>query len=142
MVKGSAAKPLLNWLDEQGYATPKAAIPVVDSHIAKGDVFVAIKLSNGEGVNQIKPIVLQMHDAEPCVPLRLTSIAAAEDMTVVVTIAGPGRAIPKNHLHVRINPMRLNLFKGANNYPQVLSAAIDEAAGRAFVTEYAQPGSP
>ena len=139
VVKGNAAKPLQDWLNKQGYATPKTATAIIESHIEKGDVFVAIKLSNGEGVNQIKPIVLEMHDADPCVPLRLTSIAASEDMTVVVTIAGPGRAIPKNFMHVRINPLRLNLFDGGKNYPQVLSAAIDEAAGHAFVTEYARP---
>ena len=62
---------------------------------------------------------------------------------IEATLAGPGRALPKNHMHVRLNPMRLNLNKldkapsRPNNYDQLLSAAIDEASGRAFVTEYA-----
>lgn len=141
VVKSDKAQPLMDWLDARGYAVPKSALPIVDSHVAKGDVFVAIKLSNGNGINLIRPVVLTMDDAEPCVPLRLTSIAAQDDMTVSVTVAGPGRAVPKNYLHVQINPLRLNLFAGANNYPNAVSAAIDEAAGRAFVTEYSQTGA-
>lgn len=131
---------LLDWLNKNGYDTPQKALPIIKSHLEKGDLFVAVKLQNNAGVNEIKPIVLEMDGAEACVPLRLTSIAAADDMSVIVTLAGPGRAVPKNHMHVEINPLKLNWFQNGNNYAQVMSAAIDEAAGRAFVTEYAGPG--
>jgi MYXO-CTERM domain-containing protein len=134
------SQALLDWLNDHGYDTPQKALPIIESHLAKGDVFVAVKLQNNAGVNEIKPIVLEMDDADACVPLRLTSIAASEDMSVIVTLAGPGRAVPKNHMHVEVNPLKLNWFQNGNNYAQVLSAAIDEAAGRAFATEYAGPG--
>ena len=55
----------------------------------------------------------------------------------MVTLAGEGRAIPKNHMEVEPNLARVNWFANANNYQQVVSEAIDEAAGRAFVTEFA-----
>ncbi len=132
--------PLYDWLNTRGYKTPAAAKPILEAHIKKGDVFVAIKLSNGKGVEMVRPIALEMTDAEPCVPLRLTSIAAASEMTVSVTVAGPGRTVPKNTLHVVPNWARLNWFTAASNYPQVVSAAIDEAGGNAFSTEFA--GSP
>lgn len=141
VVKAKTAQPLLDWLNKQGYKTPATALKVLESHVAKGDVFVAIKLSNGAGVNLIRPIVLEMHEAEPCVPLRLTSVAASDNMNVVVTLAGPGRAIPKNMLHVRLNPARVNWLGGGSNVPALIAEAIDEAAGRAFVTESAQPGA-
>ncbi len=92
-------------------------------------------------MNLIRPVVLEMQDADPCVPLRLTSIAASEELSVVVTLAGPGRAVPMNHLAVEVNSTRINWFGQANNYQQLVAAAIDEAAGRAFVTESAQPGT-
>ncbi|MBI5611126.1 MAG: DUF2330 domain-containing protein [Deltaproteobacteria bacterium] len=72
-------------------------------------------------------------------PLRLTSIAAVQDTSVVVFLAGPARALPKNTLHVAPNPVRLNWLGGASNYQQVLSAAIDEAGGHAFATEFSGP---
>jgi len=136
VLASSDSKALLKWLNDNGYNTPKKALPIIESHLKKGDVFVGVKLQSGAGANMIRPIVLEMEGAEACVPLRLTSIAASDDMSVVTTIAGPGRAIPKNMMHVKVNPMKLNWFSGGNNYQSVLSEAIDEAAGHAFVTEF------
>ncbi len=137
IIQGKTADDVQNWLTTNGFDTPAKAKSVLGEHVAKGDVFVAVKLATGKGVDQIKPIALEMDDAEPCVPLKLTSIAAENDTTIQVYVAGPGRAIPKNHLHVRINPVRLDLLHGAKNYEQVVAAAIDEASGRAFITEFA-----
>ena len=133
------AKPLLKWLNDNGYATPDAALPIINSHLAKGDIFIAFKLLSGKGIEEIKPVVLKMHDSDPCVPLRLTAIAAAEEMNVIVYLLGKGRGVPKNHMHVAVNPMKLRWAGGVNNYAQAAAAAIDEAAGRAFVTEFAGP---
>ncbi len=149
VVKGSDATVLFKWLNDNGYAMPDKAKPILQTHVDKGDLFVAVKLQNGQGVQAIRPIALTMDDAEPCVPLRLTSIAAVDDMSVIVTVAGPGRAIVKNHLDVTVNPLRLALANSysygsygvPSNYQQVVAAAIDEASGHAFVTEYAQPGA-
>jgi len=143
VLSAKEAKPLQDWLTGHGYKTPDKATPIIASHLAKGDVFVAIKLQNGAGIDLIRPITLEMQDSDPCVPLRLTSIAAEKDMTVAVMLAGAGRAVPKNHMHVVVNPLRINWFSTppGNNYPQVLAAAIDEAAGHAFATEFAGPAS-
>ena len=137
VIAGTDPQKLLDWLNEKGFDTPAAALPVIKSHVDKGDVFVGFKLQNSAGVKEIRPVVLDMKDADPCVPLRLTAIAASDNMSVVATLAGDGRAVPKNHMHVQINPTKVNWFNGAANYGQVMAEAIDEAAGRAFVTEYA-----
>ncbi len=130
---------LVKWLNDNNYVTPKEATPTIDAHLKKGDVFVALKLLNNKGIDAIRPVTFTMDDADPCVPLRLTSIAAVEDMEVIVYLAGPGRGMPKNHLHVQVNPYRLAWENGGGNYGQVLATAIDEAAGRAFATEFAGP---
>ena len=158
VIQGKDASALYTWLTTNGYATPAKAKPILQIHADKGDVFLAIKLQNGQGINAIRPVVLQMDTAEPCVPLRLTSIAAAQEMSVVVTVAGAGRAIVKNHFDAVVNPLRLTVLGngkdapcppdqgGAScqvpgNYDQVVSAAIDEAAGHAFVTEASVKGA-
>ncbi len=130
---------LVKWLNDNSYVTPKEATPIIDAHLKKGDVFVALKLLNNKGIDAIRPVTFTMDDADPCVPLRLTSIAAVEDMEVIVYLAGPGRGMPKNHLHVQVNPYRLAWENGGGNYGQVLATAMDEAAGRAFATEFAGP---
>ncbi len=159
VIKGSDAEKLYEWLTKAGYATPAKAKPILQVHATKGDLFVAIKLQNGQGIQAIRPVTLEMADAEPCVPLRLTSIAAQYDMTVTVTVAGTGRAVVKNHFDVIVNPLRLTLLDvkeptpcpaeappGASchrpkNYGQVLAAAIDEAQGHAFATEASLSGA-
>ncbi len=159
VIKGTEAAKLYEWLTKAGYATPEKAKPILQIHADKGDVFLAVKLQNGQGVQAIKPIVLQMDDAEPCVPLRLTAIAAQDDMTVTVNLAGSGRAVVKNYFDVVVNPLRLLLLDAKtpvpclpdaapgsachvpSNYAQVLAAAIDEAAGHAFVTEASLPSA-
>jgi hypothetical protein len=137
VISGSTGAGVQEWLDARNYGTPKLATEVIDAHVKKGDVFVAVRLKQGATAKEIKPIALTMPTAEPCVPLRLTAIAASEDMTVVAYVAGPGRAVPKNYLHVQLNPVKVDWFNAAANYSQVVAAAIDEAAGHAFVTEYA-----
>ena len=159
VIKGAEAAKLYEWLTKAGYATPEKAKPILQIHATKGDVFLAVKLQNGQGVQAIRPIVLEMTDAEPCVPLRLTAIAAQDDMTVTVNLVGSGRAVVKNYFDVVVNPLRLLLLDAKNpvpclpdatpgsachvpsNYAQVLAAAIDEAAGHAFVTEASLLGS-
>ena len=136
-IASNDAQALLDWLNANGYDTPQTALPIIKAHVAKGDVFLALKLASGAQIREIRPITLELDDADPCVPLRLTSIAAVEDLSVIVYLLGPGRAIPKNHMHVVVNPLRLRWDGGVNNYSQVLSKAIDEAAGRAFATEFA-----
>jgi len=141
ILKSGSADSLAKWLDLNGYVMPASGKPVIAAHVAKGDLFVAFRLHDEAGVNEIRPVVFEMHDADPCVPLRLTAIAAVEDLPVVVYMAGNGRAVPKNHLNVVVNPMRLDWDGGVSNYPQVMAEAIDEAAGHAFVTEFAGPVS-
>lgn len=136
VLDGSKASELAGWLKSNGYAVPEAAHAIIKSHVDKGDMFLAVKLKSGAGAHEIRPITLEMKGVESCVPLRLTSIAAVQDTSVVVYLAGAGRAIPKNHLHVVLNPLKLFLANGAPNYANVLSQALDEASGRAFVTEF------
>lgn len=138
-LKAGDGKALLDWLNTNKFATPAAALPIIDAHAKNGDVFVAFKLKADESSPNIVPVTFEMDDADPCVPLRLTSVASVENLAVVVYLAGPGRAIPKNHMHVAVNPLRLNWSLASSNYREVLAAAIDEAAGRAFATEFSGP---
>jgi hypothetical protein len=73
--------------------------------------------------------------------LRLTRIAALEDMDVRSFFLGAARTVPQNYRHVLINQVKIDWTPGnlAQNYKEIISQAVDAetAAGRAFVTEYA-----
>ena len=76
-------------------------------------------------------------------PLRLTRIAAEDDLEMRVFYLGDARAVPSTYRHVLVNEVMIDWANQASNYREVISAAADEeyADGRAFVTEYAGPTS-
>ena len=75
-----------NWLTDNGYVVSDAAAALIDAYVRENKYFVALKLLNGVGVRSIQPIVLTFRGTEPCVPLRLTAIAANPDMPVLVWV--------------------------------------------------------
>ena len=89
------------------------------------------------------PLVFKYPGTEPCVPLKLTAVAAVEDMGVRVFFLGDDRVFPTNYKHVTLNPARIDWQSRATNYTQVMNRAADSAVanGKAFVTEYAGPSA-
>ncbi len=128
---------LTTWLSDNGYVIPETAYPIIDSYVAAGFYFVGLKLTKDAETGDLRPIVLRMTGADltPCVPLRLTAIAAAQEMPVRVWVLGDARAVSSNFHDVEVNDLVATMDPG--NYDALVSRAIDEAGGRGFVTEYA-----
>ena len=133
---------LLNWFDENEYGYDEAAIPIIEAYLAENNLFAAFKLVPAEKP-VVHPITMRYTGVEPCVPIRLTKVAAAEDMDIRVFFLGDHRAIPTNYRHVLVNPLKIDWPGFAANYKEVVTAAVDAfaAEGNAFVTEYAGPSS-
>ncbi|MCA9706141.1 MAG: DUF2330 domain-containing protein [Myxococcales bacterium] len=139
VLEGGTAAEVIEWLDTNGYQQDPESEPILEEYLAEGHLFGAIKLTGGAGVDQIHPIVLRYRSTEPCVPLRLTRIAAVEDMEVRTFFLGQERMVPANYRHVLVNPLMIDWLQLGANYKEVITAAVDaqHANGRAFVTEYA-----
>ncbi len=133
------AQVVVDWLVENDYEQDDESIPILEEYLAEGHVFAAVKLTVGAGVDEIHPIMFRFESDEPCVPLRLTRIAAVEDMQVRTFFLGGARTVPRTYRHVEVNPLMIDWPNQAANYNEVVSLAVDEehADGRAFVTEYA-----
>jgi len=143
VLSGGTAEEVNTWLVDNEYETDDAALPILAEYLDEGHVFGAVKLTSGAGVNEIHPIVLRFESDEPCIPLRLTRIAATDDMDVRTFFLGDDRVVPKNYRHVLVNPLKIDWLNSATNYKEVISLAVDApgADGRAFVTEYAGPSN-
>lgn len=142
VIGGSSADEVMQWLGDNGFQQDPAARPILEQYITEGHLFAAFRLSNGAGTDTIHPVALRFPDwSEACIPLRLTRIAAEEDMRVRALFLGDARAVPRNWRHVIPNPLQLNWVGQAQNYDATVSLAVDEppANGRAFITEYAGP---
>lgn len=139
VLAGMSADDIMNWLGANGYQQDPNAKPILQEYLDEGNVIVAFKLNHGEGLKSIHPIILNFPEAEGCVPIRLTRIAAVDDMDIRVFALGDGRAIPTNYRHVLVNPLKIDWLNFGANYKEVVSMAVDAfmAEGHAFVTEFA-----
>jgi hypothetical protein len=136
-LKSESAEELHAWLDENDFDQPESAIPLIQHYLDQGMFFVAMKLKQDADAGDIQPVTLKMDEDAPCVPLVLTQVAATPDMPVLTYVMGDMRAIPTNWFHVEVNEKKIDWINYGQNYEEVLTMAIDEAAGHGFVTEYA-----
>ncbi|MEM6290732.1 MAG: DUF2330 domain-containing protein [Myxococcota bacterium] len=133
------AQQVFDWLGENGYQQDEAALPIIEEYLQEDHSFAAIKLNGSAGVDELHPIALKFDHAAPCVPLRLTRIAASDDMDVRAYFLADDRVVPQTYKHVLVNPLKIDWINQAANYKEVITKAVDaeSAEGRAFVTEYA-----
>jgi hypothetical protein len=137
VLAGDTGQAVRDWLDGNGYGQPKETAAILDVYAKKKFVFLALKLLADKDVKDLAPVVVSMDEPNPCLPIRLTKIAAEPDMPIVLWMLGDHRAIPKNFLHVTVNDATIDWMSGGNNYWTVVSKAVDQASGHAFTTEFA-----
>ena len=142
VVSSTDAGALMDWLDDNGYDQPEESTAIIAHYVEQEMVFLAMKLTKDADTGDLQPITLEFDAEEACVPLVLTRIAAMPDMPVRVWVFSEDRAVPTNWFDVELNEAKIDWFSNAANYDDVVSAAVDEAAGHGFVTEYAQEIDP
>ena len=141
LLRTKSTDALYDWLAVNGYLQDPAARALLGHYVHKQFSFIGLRLRTGRATGDIAPVRLRLGEDAPCVPLRLTAIAATPGMPMRVWVVGPGRAVPKNYLHAVLDDRAL-VWPGAANYPDAVAQAVAEAGGRAFVTEYAGPTTP
>jgi MYXO-CTERM domain-containing protein len=138
ILETDTAAAVLDFFDQNNYAYDPAAAPLIQSYLDEGSLITAVKLTAGASVDEIHPLVFRLASDEPCVPIRLTAVAAKQDMSVRAYFLGQGRWAPSNYAHVVLNPLAYDWStQSFFDYIELLSLAIDEAGGHAFTTEYA-----
>ncbi|EDM78205.1 hypothetical protein PPSIR1_00690 [Plesiocystis pacifica SIR-1] len=146
VLQGGTAQEVVDFLDANDYAQDGAAEPILQDYIDEGFLLAAVKLTAGAEVEEIHPLSFRFQADEPCVPLRLTAIAAQEDMGVRAYFLDTARWAPTNYQHVTLNPLAYPWWSTnitpLMRYVELLSLAADEAGGRAFTTDYAGQTPP
>jgi len=139
VLAGGTADEVQTWLLDNDFAQDDAAVPIIEEYTAQGWMFAAVRLANNAEIESVHPLVMRYDNGEPCVPLRLTRIAAVDDMEVRTFFLGDVRVAPSNYKHVLINPLKVDWLDRGSNYKEVVTMAVDQdgADGKAFVTEFA-----
>lgn len=142
ILQATQSLALRNWLVDNGYDLTPQGAEALEPYVGQGLYFVALKLQQNKQVGDLRPIVVRFEGKRPCIPIKLTAIAARPDMPIVAYVLSNKRAIPVNYRHVLINPTRIDWLRFGSNYSQVATDAVDEAGGQAFLTEFAGPAAP
>jgi hypothetical protein len=130
------AQVALEWLQDNGYDLAPQSSEVLGPYLAQDMNLIAFRLTKGNAVGSIRPVMITYEGAKPTIPIRPTAVAANADMGVRVWVLGKARAIPENYLGLELNEARIDWFYWQNNYDRVVAEAADEAGGQGFVTEF------
>jgi hypothetical protein len=133
------AAAAVQWLGDNGYDVPSSAPALLGPYLKEGLYLLALRLTKGSDTGSIRPIVLTYTGAQPSIPVKLTAVAANDDMGVLTWVLGESRAVPTNYLSLELNEARINWFNAASNYNAVVTEAANDAGGQGFVTELAGP---
>lgn len=147
-VAGEASDPAAvatTWLEENGYDVAEESRELLGPYLASGMNLIAFKLQKNASAGAIRPVTLKfdMTNAQgvamhsPMIPMKLTAVAAQEDMGVMVFHAGASQAVPMNYRSLELNEAAINWFNPQSTYGEVINMAADEAEGHGFVTERA-----
>ena len=131
---------LINWLREHNYQVTKDMEPLIDVYVQEGFVFLAMRLLPEESAQNVQPVKLTYPSLRPMIPLRLTAVAANQDMAVLAWFYADRQAVPANYAEMTISDRELTFTAfGTSNYRQLMGDRADEYGGQAFITDYAAP---
>jgi hypothetical protein len=143
VLQSQTAEELMTWLGDNGFSQDPEAEPILQEYVDEGALFVAFRLNQAAQTGEIHPVSIRYEGTEPCVPIRLTRIAAQDDMDIRVLFFGEARVVPTNYRHVELNPLLLDWRQSAMNYKEIVTLAVDSemSEGQGFVTEYSGPSA-
>jgi len=98
----------IRWLDDNEYDTGTLGADVLRPYLANGLNLIAFKLQAGASTGSIRPISLTYESTTPIIPIVPTSVAASDDMGVMVWVLGSDRAIPTNYKTLELNEMLIH----------------------------------
>lgn len=144
---------LITWLRDNNYRVTEDMEPLIDVYVQEGMNFLAMKLQTDAEVSDIQPIMMTYVAENPTIPLRLTAVAAVENMPVITWIFAEEQYVPVNFANPTVDFSQLQqpndvldtgryrnyFFRATNAYPQIRNELLQSYDGHAFVTEFAQP---
>ena len=130
---------LIAWLNDHGYAVPESTRPTIRHYTNQSSLFVVLRLAPDQGVSAMQPIRVEYPGYMSRFPLRMVTVGAYSSLTMTLWVIGDQRVESQNYPSVEVDPSKLvwDFLAGASNYRALFRAAIDDAGGKAWVTQFA-----
>ena len=133
---------LNTWLSEHGYNVDPSTQPIIDSYVAEGFDFIALRLQPGKGIQQMTPVRVVMEGMNLSLPLRMVGIGTGAFTPIVLYVLSEGRYTTANFSEVAIQQSLLswNFKTSESNYTELRETALAQNDGRSFLTAFAGEG--
>ncbi len=130
---------LNTWLSEHGYNVDPSTQPIIDSYVAEGFDFIALRLQPGKGIQQMTPVRVVMEGMNLSLPLRMVGIGTGAFTPIVLYVLSEGRYTTANFSEVAIQQSLLswNFKTSESNYTELRETALAQNEGRSFLTAFA-----
>src|SRR5262249_15420029 len=130
---------LAGWLTTHGYAIDADEQPIIDAYTSEGFDFIALRLSPGVGVQQMKPVRVISSGAVPTLPLRMVAAGTGPFVAITLFVIGEGRWQTQNFPNEPFDPKGLNWSFGSqsSNYAGQRDQLLKTNGGRTWLTSYA-----
>ena len=141
VIESTDPNALIDWLRQEGYRVTPPMEPYIELYTNEGMKFLALKLLEAADVSDISPFRFSLPGDTPSIPLRMTSLAAEPEMSIVVFVLGDQKYEGKNWENITVEDGRIrfdrNAFPLRTNYASLVAQGVDEAGGQGWVTEFA-----
>ena len=133
---------LNEWLSMHGYDVDPSTQPIIDSYVAEGFDFIALRLQPGKGTSVMTPVRVVQQGASPALPLRMVGIGTGAEVPIVLFVVGEGRWATQNFPEARVESSLLSWdFKTQqSNYEKLRKDALAAGGGRGWLTAFSQQG--
>lgn len=132
---------LVAWLTERSFNIPADIEPVIDSYVAEGFAFLAMRLVPGEGIDSMRPVRITSPGAGAGLPLRMVAAGTGANTAVTLWVLGEGRYEPQNFPSFIIEQSELvwDWDAAKSNYTDLRAQRFEQSNGTAWHTEAAEP---
>lgn len=140
-IGSESATALHSWLTNNGYNIPSETLPVIQYYVEQKSVFIAMRLAPTEDVDAMQPVRVRYPGYMATFPLKMVTVGASGSLDLSLWVIAEQRYEARNYTTTRVAESDLvwDWATFSSNYGDLFLKAIDDAGGRAWVTEFAQP---
>lgn len=134
---------LRDWLTENSYVVPRDIEPIIAAYVDEGWDFLALRLSPGQGVQQMEPVRVVTPNGEPVLPLRMVAAGVGDQVAITLFVIAERRYAMPDLAEKVIDEQDLvwDFDRSKSNIEALRQDAFDEDFGFAYLLSFAQPNA-
>lgn len=140
-LKSSDPGALKNWLLANGYNIPTDVAPIIDTYVAEGFDFLAMKLTPTADVNSMRPVRITAQGAMASLPLRMVAVGTGPITPITLWTIGEGRYEPTNFpwFTIDVKDIVWNWDTSDSNYALLKQAGFEMGKNGNWLIQHAKP---